>query len=220
MSILLPPGNSLTVCRKDNLSSIPINLCLLQDKWPKFLNHFLYGNHFKFPHDPSWSPFHALRCVYFSPLKCSERIQPSLFSLTTTKQRLFLQSCLEYRTHVGKNTSKALQSNTTSNANLYGKSYKYWTKWYQGIQTREVFPEELWSNIPCESHREERGKHFVWDKKAYYVTSRHQKADLLNQDRGSFPKIHEDWQTVNGRALSEEMKAKEWKYVHPLPFDR
>lgn len=93
--------------------------------------------------DPSWSPFHALQCVYFSPLKCSELIQPSLFSPTTTKQSLFLQSCLEYRTHVRKNTSKALQSNTSSNANLYGKSYKYWAKLYQVIQNREVFPEQL-----------------------------------------------------------------------------
>ena len=39
-------------------------------------------------------------------------------------------------------------------------------------------------------------------------------------DRGSLLKIHEDWPMVKGRALSEEMKAEELKYVHPLPFDR
>lgn len=43
---------------------------------------------------------------------------------------------------------------------------------------------------------------------AYYVVTKGHKMDFLNQERGSPLKIYEDWETVKGRILREDIKAR------------
>lgn len=147
---------------------------------------------FPTPSRPKLVHLHALQCIYPYQLKGPELTQHFLFSLATTKQSFFLQSSQEYRTHRGKKFlgkhCKVIFNQMPicrQNLRILCESGS------QRSQTREVFLERFWPNIPSDSHREE-GESIFWREVCIICSTQRSQNRIVNQNTVSPLKVDEN----------------------------
>lgn len=183
---------------------LPSTFAFSQDRWLKFYSHFVYGNNFKFSHDPMHSSVYILLhqsvlnqfntpCSVWPP-------QSRAFSCKVTrntehiKVKVLWKHCKVIHNQMPINMIKA--TNLGPNG-------------YQNVQTREVFPEKRsYDQIYSMGFTEKSVESICVGVKGVLCSTQRSENRFAQPGHRSPLTIHEDCKIMEAWVLRDENKAR------------